>query len=77
MQYYIDNKPRGHTQRHGHGTYHAKNGDMISEAGSYSHRKASQGPVSTNYYRRKEELEAINRENLRINMKILTAQAKI
>ena len=40
-------------------------------------RRASQGPISTNYFRRKEELEAINRENLRINMKIVTVKPKI
>ena len=36
-------------------------------------KRASQGPISTNYFKRKEELEEINRENLRINMKIVTA----
>ena len=51
-------------------------GELMSDSGVAS-RRASQGPISTNYYKRKEELEEINRENLRINMKIVTAQAKI
>ena len=49
---------------------------MSTKGGSVSHR--SKGPpVSTNYFKRKEELEAINRANLRMNMKILSARAKI
>ena len=78
LQHFIDNKNRnpkrgslGHNR-----TLKSQHGEFMSEQGGAS-RRASQGPISTNYYKRKEELEEINRENLRINMKIVTAQAKI